>query len=112
MAARFTRLTHKIAIQLHLVAESCVPFAVLAAGGQSGNFWMLPRILLWLPINKGCDVVAGYVTVGLCRNIISVECLEPQYALWLMQCCLDKCIQSVRVSMYYEVSKSLDCKPA
>jgi len=36
MAAKLTRLTHKIAIQLHLVAA--VPFAVLAAGGQSGNF--------------------------------------------------------------------------
>jgi len=37
MAAKLTRLTHKIAIQLHLVAET-VPFAVLAPGGQSGNF--------------------------------------------------------------------------
>jgi hypothetical protein len=34
-----TRLTHKIAIQLYLVSES-VPFAVLAPGGQSENFWM------------------------------------------------------------------------
>jgi len=24
MAAKFTRLTHKIAVQLHLVAESCI----------------------------------------------------------------------------------------
>jgi len=43
MAAKVTRLTHGIAIQLHLVAV--VPFAVLApAGGQSGNFWIHPRI--------------------------------------------------------------------
>jgi hypothetical protein len=35
MAAKLTSLTHKIAIQLHLVAES----PVLAPGGQSGNFW-------------------------------------------------------------------------
>jgi len=42
MAAKLTRLTHKIAIQLHLVAA--VPFAVLAPGGQSGNFWLHPRI--------------------------------------------------------------------
>jgi hypothetical protein len=37
MAAKLTRLTHNIAIQLNLVAES-VPFAVLAPGGKSGNF--------------------------------------------------------------------------
>jgi hypothetical protein len=42
-AAKLTRLTHKVAIQLHLVVES-VPFAVLAPGGQSGNVWIHPRI--------------------------------------------------------------------
>jgi hypothetical protein len=46
MAAKLTRLTHKIAIKLHIVAES---FAVLAPGGQSGNIWIHPRTLnLWL----------------------------------------------------------------
>jgi hypothetical protein len=40
--AKLTRLTHKIAIQLHLVVA--VPFALLAPGGQSGNFWVHPRI--------------------------------------------------------------------
>jgi hypothetical protein len=43
MEAELTTLTHKIAIQLHLV--SAVPFAVLAPGGQSGNFWTYPRTL-------------------------------------------------------------------
>jgi uncharacterized membrane protein len=43
MAAKLTRLTHKIAIQLHIVAGA-VPFAVLAPGGQSGNFWIHTRI--------------------------------------------------------------------
>jgi hypothetical protein len=42
MAAKLTRLTHKIAIQLHLVAA--VPFTVLAPGGQSGNLWIHSRI--------------------------------------------------------------------
>jgi hypothetical protein len=42
MAAKLTRLTHKLVIQLHLVAES-LPFAVLAPGGQCGNFWIHPR---------------------------------------------------------------------
>jgi len=42
MAAKLTRLTHKIAIKLHLV-QRAVPFAILAPGGQSGNFWIHPR---------------------------------------------------------------------
>jgi hypothetical protein len=41
MAVKLTRLTHKIAIQLRPMAES---FAVLAPGGQSGNFWIHPRM--------------------------------------------------------------------
>jgi len=40
MATKLTRLTHKIATQLHLVAES-LSFAVLAPEGQSGNFWII-----------------------------------------------------------------------
>jgi len=36
MAAKFIRLAHKIAIQLHPV--TAVPFAVLGPGDQSGNF--------------------------------------------------------------------------
>jgi hypothetical protein len=43
MAAKLTRLIHKIAIQLHLVAET-ISFAVLAPGGQSGNFLIRPLI--------------------------------------------------------------------
>jgi len=44
MAAKLTRLTHKIAIQLQLW-QRAVPFAVLAPGGQSGNFWIHPRMI-------------------------------------------------------------------
>jgi len=40
MVAKLTRLTHKIAIQQYLV--TAVPVAVLAPGGQSGNFWIYP----------------------------------------------------------------------
>jgi len=48
MAAKLTRLTHKIAIQLQLVAERerAIPFAVLAPGDQSGSFWIHPRTLI------------------------------------------------------------------
>jgi hypothetical protein len=44
MTAKPTRLTHKLAIQLHLVAESCT-FTVLSPGGQSGNFSIHTRML-------------------------------------------------------------------
>jgi hypothetical protein len=43
MAAKLTRLTHKIAIKLHVVAERAIPFAVLAPGSQFGNFCIHPR---------------------------------------------------------------------
>jgi hypothetical protein len=39
MASKLIRLTHKIAIQLHLVAEP---------GGQAGKFWIHPRTWLYL----------------------------------------------------------------
>jgi len=44
MAAKLTRLTHKIAIQLYLVAESCT-ISVVAPGGQSRNVWIHPSTL-------------------------------------------------------------------
>jgi len=43
MAIKLTGLTHKIAVQLNLVAESFT-ILVLATGSQSGNFWTHPRI--------------------------------------------------------------------
>jgi hypothetical protein len=45
MAAKLARLTHKVAIKLHLVAEICIPFTVLSPGGQSGNFGIHHYIL-------------------------------------------------------------------
>jgi hypothetical protein len=53
MAAKLTRLTHKIAIQLHLVAEG-LPFAVLALGGKSGIFWIHPRSVSSLCLDAYC----------------------------------------------------------
>jgi len=38
MAAKLARMTHKRAIQLHLVAKNCTP------GGQSQNFWIYPHM--------------------------------------------------------------------
>jgi len=42
MAAKLTVLTHRTAIQLHLVAESCI-ICSSRSRGQSGNFWIHPR---------------------------------------------------------------------
>jgi hypothetical protein len=44
MAAKLTRPVHKIAIKLHIV-QIAVPFAVLAPGGQSGNFLDKPSFV-------------------------------------------------------------------
>jgi len=43
MAAKFIRLTHKIAIQLHLVAQSCT-ICSYRSSDQSGNFWIHHRM--------------------------------------------------------------------
>jgi hypothetical protein len=43
MVAKLTRLTHEIALQLHLLTESCT-ICSFAPGGQSGNFWIHSRI--------------------------------------------------------------------
>jgi len=42
MAEKLTRLTHKIAIQLHLVAES---YTILSSSSRRPvrNFWIRPR---------------------------------------------------------------------
>jgi hypothetical protein len=44
MSANLTRLTHKIAIYLHLVAEGCNIY-ILAPHCQSGNFLIHHRML-------------------------------------------------------------------
>jgi hypothetical protein len=67
MAAKLATLTHKIAIQLHLVAESCT-ICVLAPGGQSGNFWTHPRvrdIYDHLSCLIGCDINSAAETASL-----------------------------------------------
>jgi len=43
MAAKLTRLTRKVAIQVHVVADSCT-ILVPAPGGHSGKFWIRPPI--------------------------------------------------------------------
>jgi hypothetical protein len=59
MATKLTRLTHRIAIQLHLV--TAVPFAVLTLDGQSGNFWIHPRVY-----SRACVCVCVCVCARAC----------------------------------------------
>jgi hypothetical protein len=59
MAAKLTRLTHKIALHLHLVAS----------GGQSGNFWIHRRKSLntsCISLCSGCavDILTGKYFYG------------------------------------------------
>jgi hypothetical protein len=69
MAAEFTGLTHNIAIQLHLVWQRAVPFAVLAPGGQSGNFWIHPLILLILSIWKFIENNLTRISLGIYTQV-------------------------------------------
>jgi hypothetical protein len=54
MAAELTRLTHKITLQLHLVAESC----------QSGNFWIRLRMSKSYKVGKNTRMCIPAVLVG------------------------------------------------
>jgi hypothetical protein len=53
MAANITILTHKIAIQLHLVAESCT-ICSSRSSAQSGNFRIHPRTVDCINKGNGC----------------------------------------------------------
>jgi membrane protein YdbS with pleckstrin-like domain len=64
MTAKFIRLTHKIAIQLHLV--TAVPFAVLAPGGQSRNFWI--HSSQDIPVATNMAIHSGLIPVVLYWN--------------------------------------------
>jgi hypothetical protein len=51
MAVKLTRLTHKIVIQLHIVADSSA-ICGLSPGSQFGNFWMNPHTLCLYSMNS------------------------------------------------------------
>jgi hypothetical protein len=67
MMAKLTRLTHKIAIQPQLVAESCTIW-VVASGGQSGNYWIHHRRLVRVVKYMGLR----WVSRGACIILIGV----------------------------------------
>jgi len=97
MTAKLTTLTYKIAIQLHLV--TAIPFAVLAPGGQSGNFWIIliqftPThlislryilILSWLRLGLPDGLFAsGFHTKILYTLLFPYACYIPRrsHLLW------------------------------
>jgi len=47
MATKLTRLTYKIAVQMHVVAESRTICSSRSRRSRSGNFWIHPRNLWW-----------------------------------------------------------------
>jgi hypothetical protein len=72
MVAKLTRLTHKIAIQLHLVAESCTIFS-------SRSRWPVRKLLdtsLYLPkMNIVQCLITVYIAWRHCvRLLLRVEC--------------------------------------
>jgi hypothetical protein len=68
MAAKCIALTHRIAIQIHPV-QRAVPFAVLAPGGQSGNFWIHPRIAVCVCVCARAQIETGSIRNSfLCRE--------------------------------------------
>jgi hypothetical protein len=64
MPTKLIRMTHKMAIQLHLVAESCTIYAVVATGGQSGNLWIYPRMSLRGKMSLASPNVCARACVG------------------------------------------------
>jgi len=60
MEAKLTRLAHKIRYNC-AQWQRAVPFAVIALGGQSGNFWIHPRKA---GQNIGSDKWTAYITMS------------------------------------------------
>jgi len=54
MAAKLTRLTHKIALQLHLVAEIC---SICSSSFRRPvrKFWIFPRMLYSIKWKNDCE---------------------------------------------------------
>jgi hypothetical protein len=75
MAAKLTRLTHKIAIQ-RTWWRRAVPFAILPPGGQSGNFWMHPRMAVVRQCSP-CSLTKHHaMKVNWCIGGISLRVLD------------------------------------
>jgi hypothetical protein len=63
MVANLTRLTHKIAIQLHLVAESFT-----TGCGRSGNFWLHLRSWTICTMTQSEGKTPLIIKYALCRD--------------------------------------------
>jgi hypothetical protein len=72
VAAKLTRLTHKTAIQLHLVAESFTICSSRPPGGQSGNFWIY--LCLQWPVSVILSVYTDPVCTLSASHYHKLEC--------------------------------------
>jgi hypothetical protein len=72
MAAKLTTLTHKIAMQLLLVAESCT-ICVIVPGGQSGNVWIQARMVnMWKEISCLVKISLGFINFPADDILVSI----------------------------------------
>jgi hypothetical protein len=79
MAAKLNRLTHKIAIRLHLVVESCIIYSSHSRR-PVGNFWIHPRmLLLTMLINSTCIVPRKGLNYFLLCVCVCVCTSYPKY---------------------------------
>jgi hypothetical protein len=75
MAAKLTRLTHKIAIQLHLVAES-LQFSLQAASPETSGYTLVLSSYLCPILPSGSFFPAGISPKFIC-SYLSHACHKP-----------------------------------
>jgi len=75
MVAKLTRLIHKIATQLHLVAENC---AICSSRSRrpAWNFWIHPRIMEWHLTKKRSHLF--FRTYTYIRSAANDACIQTQ----------------------------------
>jgi hypothetical protein len=77
MAAKLNKLTHKIAIQLHLVAESCI----ICSSCSRRTVRELLDTPSYLPVSQVWLLPSGFRRKTLCWNTASIVCLRPSVLL-------------------------------
>jgi hypothetical protein len=105
MAAELTGLTHKIAIQLHLEAESC-NVCNLAPGGQSGNFWIHSR----KAIREKMRMCSAYYTF-IERYVLHILNNSLEFSefnlIYFLQCCSSDCTETLTHPLTHSLTHSM-----
>jgi hypothetical protein len=78
MVTKITRLTHKIAIQLHLVAESCTIFSYRSR-------WPVPKLL---DTPSYCEkiYIYIYIYIYICQQHPQIFCNILEHSEYLTKC--------------------------